>query len=94
MRRPHVILKIYKVYPYTIYSRVYSIGVDLINFKNYMGSPMDFTRGCKIIQKLNLVHTTIWHSINSLAFKRKRDIAYLNTVLTRPSLRESKTNQT
>ena len=32
---PHVILKIYKVCPYTIYSwrpRVYSIGVDIINF--------------------------------------------------------------
>ena len=32
---PHVILKIYKVYPYTI---VYSIGVDPIYFKNCMGS--------------------------------------------------------
>ena len=30
---PHVILKIYKIYPYTI---VYSIGVDLINFLSNM----------------------------------------------------------
>ena len=27
---PHVILKIYKVYPYTIYFKLYSIGVDLV----------------------------------------------------------------
>ena len=38
---PHAILKVYRVYPYTIYLRrplVYSIGVGPIYFQNYMGS--------------------------------------------------------
>ena len=40
---PHVILKIYKVYPYTIYSW-YSIGVDLIYFFIITwGAPMNRT---------------------------------------------------
>ena len=39
---PHVILKIFKVDPYTIYSRVFSIGLDLINFLNYIRGAYDF----------------------------------------------------
>ena len=37
---PQVILKLYKVYPYTLYN---GIGVDLIYSQNYMGAPMAYT---------------------------------------------------
>ena len=37
---PQVTLKLYKVYPYTLYN---GIGVDLIYSQNYMGAPMAYT---------------------------------------------------